>query len=270
MATQGYAGALSVLSIGGNSQLEFIKNANFSWSDAPEEGAPASRFGGNTQGTKKSGKLSYSLFSDTSTADTRVSHLDLSAAAYGSSPVSLISPNILSSLKVGVKFTHKMNPGTGELWAYPVVVDGHFDASLKLGMGALAPEILKDFFSATYATQNKVLTFTHNAIAFSIPFRQMGAEVPVAKDGLMEYTMALADRSARAGVTVLPSGTTSLIEKAFNAPKTALAFAFTPASSASVAIAGNMVFESMDFEITDGALTVLNFGFATQGAVTGT
>lgn len=267
MATQGYAGALSVLSIGGASQLEFFKTANYSFDEATEDGAPGSRFGGNTQGLKKSGRITVALMSDTSTADTRVSHLDLSAAAFGSSPASLLSPNILTTLKVGVKMTHKPNPGAGELWAFPVVVDGHIDGSLKLGMGALAPEILKDFFSATYATQNKVLTFTMNSINFSFPFRQVGADVPVAKDGLMEYTMSLMDRSARSGVTVLPSGTTSLIEKALNAPKTALAFAFTPAASNSVALSGNMVFESFDMQIDNGALVMANYSFLTQGTV---
>lgn len=267
MATQSYAGALNVLSIGGNSQLEFVENANFVFTEAGEEGAPASRFGGNDQGTKMSGKIEYSLFSDLST-DIRVSHLDLSAATWGS--VNLLSPNIVSILKVGIQFVHKQNPGAGQLWAYPIVADAKFDGSLKLGMDrAAVPQILIDMFSATYGDKNRVLAATIGGVGLSIPFRQKVATIPVEKDGLQEYTLELADRSARAGVTVLPSGTTSLLEKAINQPKTALAFVFQPNSHPSINISGNMVYESLELMIEDGKLVPTKISFATQGTVAG-
>jgi hypothetical protein len=267
MATESYAGALNILSIGGNSQLEFIENANYTFTEEGAEGAPASRFGGNDQGTKMSGKIEFSLFSDQAT-DVRVSHLDLSAATWGS--VNLLSPNILSNMQVRIQMVHKMNPGTGQLWAYPIVADGKFEGSLKLGMDrAAVPQILIDMFSATYGDKNRVLAFTLNSVGVSVPFRQKSAAIPVEKDGLMEYTLDLADRSARAGVTVLPSGTTSLLEKAINQPKTALAFVFRPASHPSINISGNMVWETFELNIEDGKLVPSKLTFATQGTVTG-
>lgn len=269
MATESYAGNLSVLSIGGSSQLEFVENANFSFSETPVKGAPASRFGGNVQGTKLAGKIEYSLWDDLAGGEVvRVSHLDLSAATWGS--VNLLSPNIVSSLRLGVKFQHKMNPGLGQRWVYPIVADGEFDGSLKLGMDrAAVPQILIDMFSATYGDRNRVLAFTINSVGFSVPMRQMEATIPVVKDGLQEYTLSLADRSARSGITVLPIGTTSLIQKAINAPKTALAFVFQPHATPTITIGGNMVWESMELAIEDGALIPTKVSFATQGTVTG-
>lgn len=265
--TTSYAGVLSVCSIGGNSQLEFLQNANYRFTEAQQEGAPASRFGGNTQGVKMSGEISFSLFSDQAT-DIRVSHLDLSAATLAS--LDLLSPQILSSLELNVDYTHQMNPGVGDLWAYPVVADGRFSGSLRLAhMTDTAAGPLIDFMSNTYADKNKVLAFTINSVGFSVPFRMTDAGIPVTKDGLIEYTLALADRSARSGVTVLPSGTTSLLEKAFNQPRTALAFAFRPKAHPSQNFAGNMVIKSVRLGINDGNLVPIQYVYATQGTVTG-
>lgn len=267
MATQSYAGALAVLSVGGNSQLEFVENANFSFDEDTAEGAPASRFGGNVQGLKRSGKIDISLWSDQAT-DVRVSHLDLSAAAWGS--LDLLTPNISSEIMVGIDFTHKMSPGNGDLWAFPIVADGKLQGSLRCGMDASdAPDLLLQAFSGVYADPNQTLTFTLNSVAYSFPFRATNHSIPVSKDGLMEFTSKLMDRSARSGVTILPSGTTSLIEKALNASKTALAFSFKPQSANSITIGGNMVFQSMQMSIVDGQLSPVKFSFATQGVITG-
>jgi hypothetical protein len=165
---------------------------------------------------------------------------------------------------------HQMNPGAGTLWEYPLVADAKLSASLDLTMeSGTIPQILVDMFSATYANLNKTLDFTIGGVQIQVPFRMSEAVIPVEKGGLMRYSLTLADRSARSGVTVLPSGTTTLLEKALNAPKTALAFAFTPTSPNNIAMSGNMVFESVDFTIEDGRLVPINYAFLTQGTVTG-
>lgn len=267
MANLNYAGVLNTFSIAGGSQLEFLQNATLSITDVHEEGAPASRFGGNAQGVKRRGRLTVNLFSDSST-DIRVSHLGLSAATLGA--VNLLSPNILSRVGLQIQFEHKMNAGAGQLWEAPLVVDGRFNASLDLAMeSGTVPQILVDMFSATYGDLNKVLDFTVSGTQVTVPFRMGEAEIPVEKDGLMRYALQLADRSARAGVTLAPAGTTTLLQKAFNAPKTAVAFAFTPAAADNIAISGNMVFESFDLTIEDGKLVPSAITFLTTGTVSG-
>lgn len=264
--TQSYAGLLNTFSVGGSSQLEFLENANLTFEDVHEEGAPASRFGGNAQGVKRRGTVSASLFSDSSTA-IRVSHLGLSAAALGS--VDLLDPNILARLTFGVEYEHKLSPGAGLLWELPVVADGRLSASLELAHDSTeAPALLIALGSGTYGDLNLTLDFTLGGVQIQAPFRLAQGTLPIEKSGLMTYTLTLADRSARSGVTVLPSGTTSLLEKALNAPRTAIAFAFKGKAHPTIEASGNMVYKSMNLEIRDGGLVPVQYEWATQGAVT--
>lgn len=265
--TNGYSGTLNTFSIGGNSQLEFFENATLTFNEDHQEGAPVSRFGGNSQGVKKNGQIDVSLFSDSST-DIRVSHLGLSAAALGS--VDLLAYGGVANLSLNIDYQHRMKPGAGELWAYPIVTDAIISATMEVGWDTSdAPALVHDFLGATYANMNKVLAFTVAGTEFEIPFRMRSLGIPVEKAGLKIYTLELADRSARSGVTVKPTGTTSILQKAFNAPKTALAFAFQPDSAATEAITGDMVFRSLRMDVRDGALVPIQYGFSTQGAVTG-
>lgn len=265
--TTSYAGTLAVASIGGNSMLEFIESANYRFTEAQQNGAPASRFGGNMQGLKMNGEITFSLFSDQST-DIRVSHLDLTAADIGS--VDLLDPNILFGLDYNFDCSQKMNPGTGQLWSVPVVTDGLFTGALRLAMMTdAATALITDFFSGTYADKNKTLTFTLNSVSFSVPIRVGDIGLPVTKDGLLEYSVALGDRSARSGVTILPSGTATLLAASLNAPRTALAFVFRPKVHPSNQISGNMILKSMRFSVNDGALVPIQYTYATQGTIAG-
>jgi hypothetical protein len=265
--TTSYAGTLAVASIGGNSMLEFIESANYRFTEAQQQGAPASRFGGNMQGLKMNGEISFSLFSD-QTTDIRVSHLDLTAADIGS--VDLLDPNILFGFDYNWDVSQKMNPGTGQLWSFPVVTDGLFTGSLRLAMMTnAAAAFVADFMGGTYANKNGTFTFTLNGVSFSIPIRMSDLSLPVSKDGLLEYSVALGDRSARSGVTVLPSGTSGLLAQALNAPRTALAFVFRPKAHPNNEFSGNMILKSMRFSVNDGALVPFKYTYATQGTIAG-
>jgi len=265
---QVYSGTLQTFSVAGGSQLEFVRDAEITVNDAQVEGAPASRFGGNTQGVKRAATISGTLMTDSST-DIRVSHLNVSAATLGA--VNLLSPNVLNSLTLGINMTHQMKAGVGQLWQTPVVSDGSFDTSLTLDFdGTAVPQLLVDMFSATYANLNKTLDFTVNGVQIQIPFRMREASIPVGKGEKQIYTLGLADRSARSGVTVLPSGTTSLLEKALNQPKTAIAFAFQGASTFNISMSGNMVWSRYQLQIQDSGLVLASASWLSYGTVTGT
>lgn len=271
MASRSYAGVLHTFSVGGSSQLEFLDSAELTFDEITANSAPASRFGGNTQTIGKNGRIRASLKSDRSTA-IRVSHLDLSAASLGS--VNLLSPNILGSLTFNIGYEHIMTPSTGDLWDIPEVADGNLSATLLLTIDTTAtPGPLLAFFSdeAGYADQNLTLDYTLNAVQYQTPMRITGVSIPVAKAGRQEYTLTLSDRSARSGVTLLPSGTTSLWEKALNDPKTALAFDFRNAALAGIRLQGNMVWASAAMTIEKGGGVVLaEYEWLVQGAVTDT
>lgn len=265
--TTAYAGNLSVFSVGGNSQLDYLQNANIRFTETQVEGAAASKFGGNSQGVKMQGEITFSVFSDQAT-DNRVSHLDVSAADLGS--VDLLSPNILNDLQFSVDYTHGMNPSIGDLWAFPVIVDRRFAASLRCAMMTDdAPDLLVDFMSGTYADKNKTLGFTINSVGVECPMRVTDASMAIAQQQMLEYNLSLADRSGRSGVTILPSGTTSLLEKALNQSRTALAFSFRPKAHPSMNFSGNMIVRRVSLGISDNVLIPISYTYATQGTVTG-
>jgi hypothetical protein len=265
---QVYSGTLQTFSIAGGSQLEFVRDAEISIPETQAEGAPASRFGGNTQGLKRGAMISGTLMSDSST-DIRVSHLNVSAGTLGA--VNLLSPNILNSLTLGINMTHQPKAGVGQLWQTLVVADGLFDASLTLDFdGTAAPALLVDMFSGTYANLNKVLDFTVGGVQIQIPFRMREASIPVGKGEKQTYTLGLSDRSARSGVTVLPSGTSSLLEKAINQPKSSIAFAFQGAGASNISISGNMVWQRYQLQIQDSGLVLATASWLSFGTVTGT
>ena len=267
MSVSTYSGQLSVFSIGGGSQLEFIETGQVEFNEDHREGAPASRFGGNTQGTKKSCRLTASLFSDSST-DIRVSHLGLSAATLGA--VNLLTLGV-SSLTFVNQMKHRMKPGAGELWAYPIVTDGFLTGQVEVGiLSASVPQLLLDMFSSTYGDLNKTLDFTIGGVQIQVPLRAGSMNIGIEKDGLQMFSISLDDRSARAGVTVLPSGTTTLLEKSINQPKTALAFSFTGKAATSFNIAGNMVWDRYELQIRDNELVPSSLSFLSQGAWTST
>ncbi len=266
--TQSYSGVLNTWDMASASQLEFFESANITISPVFVNAAPAARFGQNKNKTKLGGKISVGLWSDAAT-DQRVSHLQLSAATLGS--LNLLSPEIIFSIHLGIRNTIKMQPGAGQLWSYATVMDGEFEGSVKLGMdNSVLPQPVIDSFSSTYADGNKVLAFTIGGTNVSVPFHQGELGLPIEKGGFTEYNLALVDRSARAGVTILPTGTTSLFQKSINDPKTAIGFAFQAyAGATSPKITGNMVFESVDLDIIDGELVPIKYNFATSGVVSG-
>lgn len=262
-------GELTTFSLGGSAYLELVKDANLAWESATEEGASVLYGGSNIQETKRRGRIECSLFQDVATG-VRLSHLDLSLASLGA--VNLLSTaNILNSLAINIKCKHQMKGGAGEAWEHPVVTGRDFSATLDLDCDSAAvPQPLVDFFSTTYADRDKTLTFTLNGVAFSLPMRIIGAGMPVEQAGKQHYTLSMGDRSAYSGQTVSPSGTTSLIQKIFNAYKTAITFSFQAAAAKSISATGNAVFDSLSLEINNGILVPTKLVLLTQGTVTGT
>jgi hypothetical protein len=273
MAVEVFDGTLNTFSVGGNAQLEYLENATMSIDANIQEGASVLYGGSNVQETKRSGRIDCSLFSDVSTG-IRVSHLDLSAASLvrtGPTTVNLLSPNILSSLEFNIRMSHQMKAGIGEKFAYPVVTGRTFSASMDLDIETTAgPTLLVDMLSTTYAHRDHTLSFTVNGVVIALPVRIVNAGIPFEHAGKQRFTLQLGDRSGISGSTITPSGTTSLLEKALNAYKTALAFSFQGASAASIALSGNMVWDSYSLRIQDGQLVPSSMSFQTQGTVTGT
>jgi hypothetical protein len=67
-----------------------------------------------------------------------------------------------------------------------------------------------------------------------------------------------------------PTGTTSLLEKAFNAPGTALAIVATSRATNGISYSGNFVIESARVAINQADAIMTQYRFRSSGAVTAT
>lgn len=267
MSVHVWDGKLNTFSVGGAAQLEYLENATLSEESQTVNGASVLYGGELVQETKARARLDCSLFSDLSTG-IRISHLDLSAASLGA--VNLLSPHIMASLDFNIKMNHVMKAATGLKWEHPQVSGRVFAASLELDIDdASTPDLLLAMFSSTYADRNKTLTFVLNGVSVSMPMRIIGSTQPIEQAGKQKYTMVLGDASGRSGTTVTPSGSTTLLEKAINAYKTVVAFAFQGASTYNIAVSGNMVWDALGLKIEDGLLVPSRMSFLGQGTITG-
>lgn len=251
MAQRAYKGVLNTFSIGGSSQLAFLREAEVSIDPVLVEASSILYPGGNNNETKREISIMADLMSDvTAATDRRDCHLQVSAATLGA--VNLLSPQILGDFDFTVEHVIQQSYGTSQAWAVPITVDRMLKASLNLAVDSTAaPALLSAMGSSTYTDRDLILDVTIDGVQIQVPMRAGPAKIPITKDGLIHFTIDLFDRSARSGVTVLPSGTTSLLEKAINSYSTVVAYSFIGAAANAISIAGNMVWKSYNMKVRD-------------------
>lgn len=269
MAARQLTGDMSLFSLGGSSYLGLFRNVKLAGTFDTVESRPAVNLASRAQVVKKGGVLSTELMSVVS-GSAKVSHLDLSVFTLdGSSWLGAISGKFSGS------FEHKEADGPGTIWKYPLVVskDYEFSGTIKVPATGGIQAMMVDAWSATAADNEWVVTFTVNGVAITLPMVLTSAEVVFEEAGIQTVAITMKgqgpDNTATAYPTA-PTGTTSILEKAFNAPKTAIAWALTSHATEGLAYSGNAVIQSFEIGIEDGALINIAYAYATQGAVTAT
>lgn len=260
-------GSLATMSVGGSSQLEFFERASFQGNVQTEDGKPVVQTYGRAEEVKLGGQFDIDLFSHASSIV--VSHLNLSALTLGGT--SLLGFN--RSIGIDLAYAHQMKGGNGELYEFPQVTGVKASASIELDLDTTIGGILiANFYSATNTDRNKILAFTVGGVGIELPFKMVSCSKPVERDGLQTYTLGLEGRQVLYG-TVMPTapvGTTSLLEKAFNSFRTALAFDWKSSAATGYRLQGNMVYNSVSLKIADAQLVPVNYSFKTQGTITPT
>lgn len=262
-------GSLSALDLASSSFLADFQSATVSVDDDTVRNDALTRGGQSVQTTKRGVTFDVDLLSTLSGSDPeRVSHLHLSALTVGGT-------NYLTDLEGGtieISYEQKKKPGAGSLWHYPQNVTKHIRATLKIGVPATGGvPLMVNQFSATLTTQNAALSFTLNSVTTTITMRVVKVSQPFERDGLQIFEVTLEGRDPGTGAwPSAPTGTTTLLEKAFNDFKTAIAFNFTSHATEGYNLAGNMVFASVNINIQDGDLVATKYQFKSQGTITAT
>lgn len=273
------SGDLSVFTWGSGptSLVALVQDVSFELPADVVEGRGITYKGENPQAVKQGGVIRTTLMSSIDSC-TRVANVDVTAFEFD-------GVNYAAFLRGGsfnANFNHDEGAGVGDYWKYPCVVwpmGITAEVTLNLPDSTTANALrsqMADLVNATPATA----IANRNAI-FDIVIGSQNIEVPClitnarwsAEGGkLQTVTFSLQGKNCAAATAMptVPTGTTSLLEKTLNAPKTPLAFVLTPKASNSVALDGLMVPSSYGFDFNDAQLITERYEWLTHGPVTPT
>jgi hypothetical protein len=262
---------------GPTSLVALLQDVSFELPADVVEGRGITYKGENPQAVKQGGIIRTTLMSSVDSC-TRVANVDVTA-------FTLDGVNYAAYLRGGscnVSYNHDEGAGVGDYWKSPIVVwpmSAGFEVTLNLpdsGTANALQDTMGDLLNATAATaianRQAIISITINAVAITYVCLIENARWSAEGGKLQTVTFTLKAKHCAAATDhpTAPTGTTSLLEKALNAPKTALAFVLTPKATNSTSFAGEMVFSSYGFDFNDSQLIAERYEFLTHGAVTAT
>lgn len=262
------SGDLSVFTVGGSSQLAVLENVTYRTTVAKNEGRILKVVGGQAQAGRRSGRIEMTNMSTISgSAPTRVTAFELSAISLGG--VDVIA--LINTLDFSGNMNLKDAAAAPEEWAWPQFMGKDYSARATLFIPATSGQAFSAAVHGARSGLAVTLTFTINGVAITLPMLITEAVHKTNVDDHQMYEVALEGRAPDSGsYPTAPTGTTSLLEKAFAAPGTALAFVITTkASPDGVTYSGNMVYESFNFSIgQNGQLVKEQYTWAVRGTPT--
>jgi len=255
---------LSAFTIGGTSQLATIRDVAYSVTPEHVEGKPIVRMGGSAQPVKRSATVSTPLMTVVSDP-TKVTNLNISAFSIGG--VDTLA-NLIGGSFSG-SFSLAEGKGVADEWAYPHVVGKDYAATIRIGVPAtIAMGIPTAVHAATTASLPMVFTITISSVAVTLPMLIANYRHLFTENDIQVLEVELVGRSPDTGTyPTAPTGTTTLLEKALNAPGTALAFVLTSKAAGGVSYTGNFVYSSFSFDFNQSSIIATQYEFASVGAI---
>lgn len=258
---------VSVFTIGGTDFLGSYKDAEYRVNVAEDDGKPASRAGASAQPVKRSAVLRTTAMSVIS-APAKVTNLHLDALSVGGVAM---KANVRGGSFSGT-MQHDEGSGDDDEWAFPNFVGKDYGANLQLAVPATFDATIEALLHAADADGlDVVFIVTLNGVAIEVPMLITDCAHLFREGAIQMLDATLAGRSPDSGnYPTAPTGTTTILEKAFNAPQTALAVALTNKAGIGLGRArtGNFLFSSFGFDFNDQAVVKTTYEFASQGAVT--
>lgn len=270
------AGDLSVLTVGGIALVDYIQNATYTLDVDKVEGRSIAYPGRSARAVKKGASIRASVMSSNGdTCNNRITNLDVSGLTIdGTAYESMLRGGTFTG-----EFTVAQAAPVGSFWRFPYIVAKDYSATvdlmLPLSATANADRLIgADIHSSSAEDLCMTFILTIDGVAYELPMLITKIEEKLTDDDINIYTVDLVGKSpaSDSGYPTTPSGTTTLLEKAFNDPFTALAFTFTPYAAAGKGTSktGNLIFNGFSFNFDDQKIIAIDYTFLSQGAVTQT
>lgn len=276
---QGF-GDLSVFSVGGNSLLTVIKGVEYEVSPTNADTSTISRVGTRRQKVKNTAMLRTATMSTLSGDSGMVaSNLAISAFTIG-------GVDFLSYLKGGSfsgSFTEEDTSGPADAWTWAQIFGKDYSAEVTLMIPAagdsqtpnFARSLMDEIHDADLNDQDTTrvaFSITIDGVAITVPMIIANVKHVINEKTHQIITLSLEGNDPGTGdYPTAPTGTTSLLEKAFNAYNTALAVVLTPAAGAAgLTYAGNVIFGPFSFSFNNAEIIQIQYEFHNRGAFTAT
>lgn len=205
-------------------------------------------------------EVQVSLYSDVST-NVRVGMKDVTSITLGGNAFT----GHVTSFTINKTFNHAATQGANALWLFPVYAGEETTASISLMVPLTDyPDFVAGVDGTAQSNVKLDLSITVNSVTISMPFIVTSITNSLPQDGMQMLELELAGD----GVATAPSGTSTLLSAALNAPDTAVAInAVTKATNGST-WAGNALIQSISISCSDGSPLITSLTYASQDAWT--
>lgn len=269
-------GDLAVYSIGGTSYLGLIKGVSYEFSPTNADSSPITIMGTRRQTVKKSVKISSSHMS-TSSGDSGlvVGNLHVSGLSIGG--VSFIS--YLRGGSFSGSFTHREVSSVGDVWSETQIFGKDYRTEVTLTIPAagdsqtpnFARSLMDELHDSDLNDQDLtrvVFEIVIDGVTITVPMIVASATHAINEKQEQLITLSLEGNAPTSGdFPTAPTGTTTLLEKAFNSYNTPLAVVLTTGAAGSgEAYTGNVLFSGFSFGFNDAEINVIQYEFVSHGA----
>lgn len=251
------------LSLGGSAFVELIQDVNWQSTNEFDEYQSASRFRKAAELVKKHATMKVPLRRIKS-GQRRVTHLDFTVATLAGLSFKEEMTNL--SLKV----SNPVNPApcVGQLFQlYSVDPGGSITADISMEIAdsnSVAIQLMLLAESDAVTDSEAVLTFTLNGSPVTLPGWIAGNSHSVA--GRQKVSIPFQGNDPGTTYPTAPTGTSSLLERALNAPRTPIPFQFTSKLVGGADRTGYLLISGAEISIEDSKIVAESYDFVVNGA----
>lgn len=259
---------VTLWTVGGTALLGTFTGGTITVEGMEEDGATATSKAAVAETVKKTATVDFEVI-DNVGGSRRLNNLDVSAFTVGGT--AYVASLVSGSINIGYVQDGDVS-GEADLWTYAQNIrlgDVTIEGTLKIE-GSGTPNLPILAASATLADTVVDVTVTINSVSVTMPMRISRVSHVIQRDAVQEMQVTLKIRDdGDTNIPNAPTGTTSLMEKAFNAYKTALACTLTTdAASQGLTYSGNFIFNSFNVQFENAAIIKYAVQLVNQGTVT--
>lgn len=261
---------LGTLTIGGGSVLTDLKDVSMRFSPEHNETKALNSYGKRRQISKMSIGFSVGLYSTISVDDVRVDFFNITALTLGVTDIRCD----LYSFEAEGSFDRKPDPGYCTRWTKNSNKSKDYKATLEVGVSDAGYAALVVASASTVEADRRMdLAATINGIGVTIQVTlgEIQFAIPDADNQRVTFTvMGNAPSNLATAYPTSPTGSSTLLEWAFNASKTTKAIVFKSNNTAAVGVSvtGNVTVVSFKFGAKDGEVLVSEYELESYGTMT--